>query len=833
MAIFHLAKANILKNKSNSITLAMLVLVVAMLTTVGLTVLTQVNSAFDRRADELVSAHYLLAVSKNDYDKKYETYLQNDPRVTGYEIGSSVLMVGSNINFGGGFDSTVMLLDKTVEHTISPLKILEEDTTVSPKEAIYLPYYGKMVGYNIGDAYTVTYKNKKYNFVVAGFFEAVDLSRTSGICIKHFVSHEAFENFKDEIGESVLMTMRIADTTDILKFIRDFRDGNEIETDSIIGSETVAGDYQSFKLPNIMPIILLAGVVVGFALITVLISLIVINFRVVNSIEDRMRNIGVLGATGYTSTQLLISFLIEYGLVSLPASLCGVAMDSLLGAGINNLILTMTGLHITVTVQVGLGIASAVIISILLASMVLIAGYRVKKLPPVVALRGGLATHSFRRNFFRLDKGFGPVNLRLALKNMFAYKKLYIMIGTVLTGVALVVTFVTVTYINFAVDQTAFIKMVGVEVADVAVSVTEGTDANRLADEIAKMPDVRKVGMLDFVGFKVEGIDVLGNVTDDFSQMENISPFKGTSPVLDNEIAVPESFAKGQGKQIGDMVSVKKDGIVKDFIICGYFSTTNNGGNVAHMTLEGYRRIEPGYLRHGVNVYLKDGITFDDFSEKLQQQFGVVNVFTNTENDKFSEAKARAEEKISTYLERYGINSVEYAVSYNGEIILKGSSSSYQIAKITNWGEYMETQINSFASGLSTLLAFVSFISLLLIVLILYMTVKTIIVKRRVELGVLKAGGFQTSQLVWQMAVSFMPSAAIGSMLGCLCGAAMVNPAFMLLFSAMGGISEVNFTVSPVAILVIFVSLCLVTLGISTVSALRIKNISVYELLSE
>jgi putative ABC transport system permease protein len=415
------------------------------------------------------------------------------------------------------------------------------------------------------------------------------------------------------------------------------------------------------------------------------------------------------------------------------------------------------------------------------------------------------------------------------------------MIGFVLLGVSVIISFLWATFSNFSLDRSAFIKMAGMELADVVAFVTANTDANALAIEIETMEDVRKTSQLDFTALLAEGDSVIGYISNDFSRMETFNTFEGSMPRFDNEVVVPRNFAKLHGKGIGDIMRLEKGGIEEEYVITGFISIANMGGFDAVLTEEGFRKISPGYRRNSIHIYLNDGVSFDEFSEKLQSRFGIVNVTQTTPDEEHAAAKARAEEKISAYMEQYGIDSVEYAVIYNGEIIMSGGSADYRIERLTDWRAFLDTQIASLGNGSSMLLLFASVIAFIMIAVILSMTIKAILFKRRMELGVMKAGGFRTGELVKQMSLSFLPPALIGSALGSALGAILVNPAFLAVFSGVeadspngsGGIAVVTMAISPVAIALICVLLTAVTIGIAALSVLRIRKISAYELMSE
>lgn len=827
----HMAKANILRHKSATVSLFIIILAMSAIAATGLGVLLGVTRDYMAGLDRLNSLHSATIMTKDMYLPSFEDIFRNDPRVSQYEVGEVLFPDKPTVNYGGEIDINAMIFNLDSPWQISAPVIAEEDGSVPREQAIYLPVYAKGLGYKTGDAFTMVYKNKPIHLTVAGFFEANELTLANGYGIKYYVSDECYEILKGQIGSSVWIAARFFDPNDSTAFNNDFVSQIDIEL-SAMGEGSFMMDLEMVYSLVALPIMSFSAIILTFALLIAMISLMVVRFRVMAGIEGAMHEIGVLKASGYTSWQITACYIAEYAAVALPASLIGAVIPIPLFQFIRRFMSTMSGTTWTLGANIQAGLAAALFITGILLIMVLLSCRRIKRLPPVDALRGGIGANSFRRNFFPLDRGAWGAQTRLGLKNMFAYVKLYAMIGAVVAGISLAITFMAVLCQNFIGDMSAFADMSGVEVSDVVLTVTPRTDADRLAVELEKMPEVRKTSMFDWVVIRVGGIDVAGFASNDFDAMETTRAHDGRFPKYDNEIAIPKLLAAQLGKQIGDSVMVRAKGVSREFIITGFFSTTNNGGRVAAVTLGGYNRLDPDYKRQSINVYFNGGVSYGEFFEKLTQSFGILNVYRQNENGAFAKAKARAEEKISAYMEQYGINSVEYAVIYNGEIILSGSSGAYQIEKITNINEILKAQIGVYSQGMALITGIVAAVSLVIISLILSMTIRSIVARRRRELGTLKACGYTTKQLARQLAISFVPVALLGVITGCVAGVLAVNPAMTAIMSSQG-VYKAELAVSMPMIILLGMAIGLATFFIANTSAMRIKNISAYELLSE
>ena len=80
----------------------------------------------------------------------------------------------------------------------------------------------------------------------------------------------------------------------------------------------------------------------------------------------------------------------------------------------------------------------------------------------------------------------------------------------------------------------------------------------------------------------------------------------------------------------------------------------------------------------------------------------------------------------------------------------------------------------------------VSLVTAVIIILVLYLVIKTLLVRKKQELGIQKALGYTTGELVLQNALAFLPVVLIGALLGGWGGCVGLNPFFSLLFSGIG-----------------------------------------------
>ena len=828
-----IARANILKHKSASVSIFIIIMLVSALISVAVSVLSGVSKDYMAGLERLNSLHSVIVVERDQFEQIYEDTIKNDPRVSQYEMGEVLSAPNSAIYYGGNVEMNMFFADiEKVGKISTPMIIdqMEQEISEAQGDIIYLPKLAQSLGYKAGDPFAVLYKNRPFDFTVAGFFETGEFAG-SDATMKVYVRSDTFAMLDRYMSRSIFAAIRFHEPFDSIAFGNEFSEKTDIEMSAFDGRNMLI-DLEMLSMAAIMPVSMFSALILIFAIILDLILIIVIRFRVTNSIENAMFEIGVLKASGYTNRQVISCYILEYAMLSIPAAVLGTIVSIPMFKVVRDVFSSISGFSWTLSINVPMAFASIIIILLVILFMVMRSSVKIKNLPPVVALRGGIASNNFRRNFLPLDKGSGNVHVRLGFKNMFAYIKLYAMIGIIVAGISLALTFVAALYQNFVFDQTAFIKIAGYELSDVVVNVTAHTDANSLALEIENMPEVRKTSMMDMISLKVEGFSASGYASDDFERWETFGTTEGRMPKYDNEVAFPKLFADQLGKTIGDSVKVTVNGVTLDYVITGHYSVASNGGRVVAITLGGYQQLNPGYKRGSINVYLNEGVAYDEFSERLKEQFGVLNEYRTQEDSEYAAAKARAEEKISNYMQLYNIDSVDYAVIYNGEIILSGSSSSYQIEKIADFKESIKAQISTYGDTVSAGTQLISAVSLVILALILSMTINSIVARRRKELGTLKACGYTAKQLARQMAISILPMTILGAAIGCIAGALILSPALSLMFAS-AGVSNISMSMNPLAVLALGIAIILVTYLVANVSAMKIKRISVYELLSE
>lgn len=776
-----LALANIKKSKSATFSLLIFISVAALLLNIGLMVITQINPFFDQKAEQLKDPHVVIMMDDASYHSDHRKFLTNYSGVAETETEEAIIMNMAKFNFGDSeLTSSAVIFNADHPRNIGALQLVEKLDTPSDKD-IFVPYIFKTNGgYDLGEDFTISYQNEAYTFRIAGFFETTMMGTTSVGVMKFMLPglpYQAFVKQLDDVSQGLILSAMMEEETHATKLLNDFSSEFPELENTEMNSYFWGLDIEMVKSVNTLTINIIAIILVAFAAIIVLVSLIVIKYRVSNSIEDGMTNIGVLKAIGYTSRQILSSIMLQFVLISLMASVVGVALSYCLMPFIGSIVATLSGLIWHQKFDMIINIVSIFIITFCVVIVTLISAFRVRKIQPIMALRGGIQTHSFRKNYFPLDNTRGGLHFLLAIKSMLTNIKQNIMILLIITALTFASIFSLVLYYNIASDKTAFVNLFGTEPANVMVSVKQETDTRELLSHIEKIDQVRKVNINDFIRTKIDSHTVYTNVADDYNYFENDVIYEGRQPKHENEISISWIVAEQINKGIGDTVEVEYGTEKVSFLVTGLSQSISNLGQIAALTMDGMQQLHADYKGMNLYVYL-DGISNKKFIGNIQEQYG------------------------SSIVETFNID------------------------------ETIESQTAMYTTAVFAVMVIVLTITVLVVVMILYLVIKTMVIKRKKEFGVMKAVGYSTIQLMHQISISFLPVMVTGVVIGGVLGYFFTNPMLSVLLSS-AGVKRLDFTVHLPTVLMLCIGILILGYIVSMFVSLKIRKISAYSLITE
>ena len=527
---------------------------------------------------------------------------------------------------------------------------------------------------------------------------------------------------------------------------------------------------------------IIAAFMASFSVIIMIITFIMIIFTVNTNINRDIRNIGALRAVGFTIPQVRTSLMAEYSLVAAVACLTGITGSYFIFPVLENLALKqLTGLvweggfHPAMSLPVLAGVI-AVMLAVTFA-----ATHLIRNIHPATALRFGLESHSFRKNYLPLDKTTGGINILLALKSTLQNKGQNLIIAGVILAVSYLTAFSTILFYNTRVDITRFQRLLQGDAPDAYVNIKYDSPEEMydIIDRIQAMDAVTEA-------YGLANTDAHSGDYNCFLLYSNkpqyvyCGVYEGEMALEANEAVVGGLLAGKQGLGVGDEIKIKYMDREESFLITGLQQAVYSMGERIYITDEGFKRFdaEPKYTYVRVRINDATEANVDKFLEDAKDLLG--DNCTSTEN-------------------------------------------YYHTQRSTD-------NVPVFAVSLVILILIC--LNIFTVLIVIRLLLKTVFIKREKEFGIKKAVGFTSGQLRIQLALSLIPVSIAGSVLGGICACLTTNRLFDLIFSSYG-IKNSDLLINPVVVPVTLLIVTVLVFIVSFVMSGRMRKVSAYQLISE
>ena len=837
MNILRLSMFRLKRNRKEAFAIAFLTLITAMMLGIFMTNISKANIAFDKGFSESGSLEYCFLLPNENYRDEYRDLLEGTEGVRNTTEEKCLFSLANDIEHKGEKISvnSFFVTEKTERHIESFVKRekLSDEEIAELFHPIWMPVcFSVAQGYDPGDEVNIYVNGKAYPFEIAGFYESGLMSDTS-LFVKFIITEDDYALFK----------MLLTSTGDGEYTGLWFDSETEFDYDSYVNECTAAtseneraayqdDNYEVEKINVHQFIDLLLYLLGFFSAVTMLSAAFVIMHRISNDIEDQMQQIGVLEALGYRSRDISLSYVGEY-LISggIGAGLGGIG-TLLVSPAMDRGIEVMMGRTVTGSLEIGRTLLSVIIVTAAVIVFALIKAAKVKKYPPVTALRKGISAHHFGKNIVPLEKS-RSINIFLALKSYFGDLRsaLSVSVCVILSGVAML--FCTNSFDFFKDGIDGLLSMTGTDMTT-TVELVKGVDTEMMRREAEKMPEVRKAliswtGLMDDASIKGSGYSAYIQVFEDYSQAEDFSPARGRFPEHDNEVMITVRRSRTEGLDVGDSIILEGSGTEIKYIITGVTSSLMNNGMGIYLTTEGYLRYEPNAVSNTLSVYLADGITEESFRESLTKRFGktVTDAIDAVPQDDSLEERIRAtaESKLATLVAYYGVTNADYAITV-GDTTFTGNSRGFLIKDTSSLRGLAEMSMAPIAriTKIATFIA--TFVIAGIVAVILSLIVSSNVKRQRKQLGIMKGLGYTSKDLMVQLALKTMPMTIISVIIASVLIHYIYSAFWLLAFGTLGNIS-IPVTVVTDIVLILF---CYI---VTYICAGKVKAITVTELMTE
>lgn len=784
-----IARSNFRKSKGQMISIAAIMLIVGMMLNLWLILQFDYKKNFDRNHDKLNAEHVMLAVSVNSEKERDAVRkllvdtMEHDGRTDEFYMDDAVMFgYGSFECNDGAINSNFIYLDRetAVSRPIGQIEIVEDSDETS---GVYMPFIYKSEDIAIGKEVKITIGTSEMCYTVCGFTNSVMAGSNNCSVCELVLTEDKYKELKKMAGQGenmlvsengILCSVRLKDKADCENYYAMLR--NKLSTE--YPSAGIGGNYYTMVIQaRYISQMICAGIISAMAFLILLIALVIIASNIINYIQENMKKLGVLKAIGYTGNQIISAFQIQFLSVSLTVVIVGASLSYCIFPVINEMMISQTGIpyqmhFLPVPFLITVGILGGTVFLTVWTAV-----GRVKKLEPIIALRQGIQTHSFKKNHVRLEQVRLPLNGALALKTTFGSVKNNVTICISMLVVTLVLAFSAVVTENVIFDIDTFINMIVGETTDSAINITHDIE-DEFLQIVSEDERVEKVYLYNAATVShVDGEILEATIIDNYEELNNQDVIiKGRFPKYDNEIAIAAKYAKRKDLDVGDEIVVAIDGTEGTYLISGFTQVTNQLGLDCILTRDGYMKFgHVNFMTYSIN--LKDGTDVDVFNTDMEARFG--NNINGTIN----------------------VDAVVYA----GSLV--------------------------YVKLMTMIVIGILILSVCVIAFVLYLLVRTRLGNKKQDYGIMKSLGFTTKLLIIQNSISFMPPVILSTIVGLLVSSVVINPLIAVFLSGIG-IVKSTFRVPVGMIIVEGIVTVIITFLILCFMSRKIKKLSPHALLT-
>ena len=775
-----LAGSHFRKNKGSSIGIFLLMFLASMLLSLAMILFTDTYPTAKKEADRLDGGDGILMLTSESIDETTPELVDLlSENVARYDVSKSLRFEDATIPFG----NTDIIMSIQVEtpdmlalKNMSKTEIINEDASIG-SDYVYLPYQFKTTaGVSVGDDYTLTFQNITYHLKVKGFLNTVYGGCNNCGMYELVVSPDTYAKMlsvKGPAGETAFITYALKENVKHSAFR--IRTMNTLKTLDPMAEVTMSTIDNTLMGRSFMSLII-AGSFLAVTMIVMMVIVLMIVNSISNYIKENMKTIGALKAIGYTGANIKISLLLMFLSLALIASVLGVACSYLIAGPIASVVIAQMGVPYTVSFSVISTIVAFTSVVVLTVLFTLLALRKISKIQPIVALREGTESHSFKSNPVKLDKSILGLDASLSLKTMFHNKRQNLITFFVMGFLVFLCVIALLMFENF--NRKPKLELLASEICDGTIGFDKDTK-DAAEDFLRRQEGVESVrrSYIDtlYVG-ETESVWMQSYV--DPSKKGNTDMcYKGRLPAHDNEVNISGLFAKTEGYKIGDEITLTLGDKNFSYLITGFIQTTNNGGAEALMTEAGYAHLA-------------------DLSTKPAYYY------FETEKDE------QIDPVLDACKEEFGEGVITAA----------------------NFLEVIDANMTTFRGVATLMLIMVATISGLVILLVLFLLIRSLVFSKRKDYGIYKAIGYTSRSLILQTAGSFMPAIILAVLIFSVVSYLVANP-YMEIIMINFGLMKCTFDIPIPGVIIIGAAMIVLSFAFAVFESRRIKKVEPYKML--
>lgn len=540
---------------------------------------------------------------------------------------------GSNIHFGQNqtMAGTIQDISFVVQNKHFDFILNLDNEKLDVKEGfVAVPiYFMEQHDLKIGDTITVKSGWYENEFVISDY--ARDFEMNSPLTSsKRFVVNQVDYNemLKLQAGElEYLIEFKLNESGDPAVVQKAYNEAGLPANGPIL-------EGKIFAIFNSMSDMIVAIIIIFISILLLVIASLCIRLTFLATIEEDIREIGVMKAIGISKKDIKKIYLNKYRVISAAGGITGY----LLSFAAVNLLNSNMRLYISTDLSGSLKYILSLIAPLLVYIIVVMyckqVLKRIDRISAVQALRSDIMKHGKKRkySFPLLKNKFLSTNIYMGLRDVGRRFKLY----RLLLVIFIVCTFIVILPVNIynTITSPGFSTYMGIGKQDIRIdlrrtdSITD--DFEKLQEELQNDSDIEKFAPYITSSYQVKNAE--GSWSNLNIEIGDFSVFplhfmKGRAPEGEGEIALSlANAAKDElNKKVGDEVTLRAGGQEQKLTVTGIYQDITNGGKTAkaHTSL-GVN--EEAVLWYIVSLNLAEGVAVSEKMDYYQNAYSTAQV---------------------------------------------------------------------------------------------------------------------------------------------------------------------------------------------------------------
>ena len=519
----------------------------------------------------------------DQFTKGYQEHIAMQETMTLLNIDGSHIRFGQNETMAGTVQDISFVIQNEKFDFI--LDLNNEKLDIKEGHVAVPIYFMKYYDLQIGESITVKNGDTQKELIISDYARDYEMNSSLTSSKRFVINRTDYDEMLDS---------REGELEYLIQFkLNENGNAQEVQTAYIEAELPANGPIilgQFFLIFNALTDAAVAMVIILISLLLIMIAALCIRLTFLATMDEDMREIGVMKAIGISKKEIKKVYLNKYRIMSVAAGIIGYLLSFAvvnLFNGNMRLYLSSDG---TGTLKYGLSLIAPILVYFMIVMYCKKVLKRIDKISAVEALRKDLMEQGKNhKNSFTLRKNkIFSTNFYMGIRDVFKRAKLY----RLLFFIFIVCTFIILLPINMynTMNSPEFSTYMGIGKSDIRIDLRRTDsiieDFNKLQEELKNDKDIEKHAAYITSSYQIKNAegswDYINIETGVFSVFP-LNYLEGSAPDREGEISLSHANATQDGlnKKVGDEVIVKVGGAEETLKVSGIYQDVTNGGKTA------------------------------------------------------------------------------------------------------------------------------------------------------------------------------------------------------------------------------------------------------------